>query len=116
MSDDDFPHERVEKLIRSNMGGTFKALEQEWIAKFADAFPDGNTFCIPVLIIGIGHRYDDDSGDTGLAGVAIAGPGGMDAEGFKSVLNSALDKVDDKVLRRNVIMADGTSIPESEIQ
>lgn len=105
--------ETAQQLVRAKMGGTFKNVETEWRALQREAFPDQKTFFVPVLVMAVLHKHDDEMS---LVGTAFAGPEFIPADLIRGILEDGASKVDDRVMHKVTVLDDGTSVDSKDMQ
>lgn len=106
---------KAQQLVRDHLGVTFKGVEERWRELQKEAFPKHDTVLIPILVMGVFYREGKDD-QTGLVGAAVAGPEAIPADIISGILKEAEEKIDNLHLRTVVIMPDGTTIEENEVQ
>ena len=105
--------EEARRLLRGDLGGSFRRLDGALADIAEKAFPDGQTTFMPVLIVGVIQNCD--SGPV-LIGTTVAAPKYLTTDAIQTILGQGVEQVSKDNCTTVRVLDDGESVPEKDIQ
>lgn len=115
-ADEEFLDQRREdarRLLRGDLGGSFKQLDGALADIAEKGFPDGQTTFVPVLVVGVVQKCD--SGPV-LIGTTVASPNYLTTDTIQTVLVQGAEQVTKDNCKTVRVLSDGSSVSEKDIQ